>query len=299
MAITAVWDFPGRTPEQYEEVFRLGGAPIHAQPRRLSHVCYRTPTGIRVVDVWQDEESFAAFGAVLGPAVTTAGLDAAPEIFPVQGFMAVDGVRNPLTGNRPGRPGNEKETRTMDMLSAYADAVRRNHERLDAISADQLGDPTPCTEWDVRALVGHIVGGYQMFAAALGHPLPAAVEPTDAAGLAAQHRTTGEAAIAAFATPDALQRTVHLPVGEVPGQVALGLALTDAVVHGWDLAKATGQDTAIDDGLAAALLTGAEGSITGQMRQPDGAMPVFAQPVPISGQRPAGDRLVAFLGRQP
>jgi hypothetical protein len=95
MAIAAVWDFPGRTPDQYEEVFRLGGAAIHAQPNRLSHVCYRTETGIRVVDVWQDEASFAAFGAVLGPAVAAAGLDAPPEIYPVQGYMAVDGVRNP------------------------------------------------------------------------------------------------------------------------------------------------------------------------------------------------------------
>ncbi|HKT00604.1 MAG TPA: hypothetical protein VJT31_13800 [Rugosimonospora sp.] len=95
MTIAAVWDFPGQTPEQYEEVFRLGGAAIHHQPHRLSHVCYRTPNGIRVVDVWRDEESFAAFGAVLGPAVTAAGLDAPPEVFPVQGYMAADGIRNP------------------------------------------------------------------------------------------------------------------------------------------------------------------------------------------------------------
>jgi uncharacterized protein (TIGR03086 family) len=187
----------------------------------------------------------------------------------------------------------------MNMLSAYENAVRRNHERLDAISTEQLGDPTPCTDWDVRALVGHIIGGYQMFAAALGQPLPPAAEPTDAAGLAGQHRRAGEAAIAAFAAPDALQATVRLPVGDVPGQVALGLALTDAVVHGWDLAKATGQDTSIDEALASSLLTGAQQSITGQMRQPDGAMPVFAQPVSISGQRPAAERLIAFLGRQP
>src|SRR4051794_24181474 len=91
MTIAAIWDFQDRTPEQYEEVFRLGGALIHAQPNRLSHLCYRTPTGIRVVDVWKDEESFAAFGAVLGPAVAAAGLDTPPEILPVQGFMAVDG----------------------------------------------------------------------------------------------------------------------------------------------------------------------------------------------------------------
>ena len=95
MAIAAVWDFAGASPEQYEEVFRLGGAPVNDQPQRLSHVCYRTPTGIRVVDVWTDEASFAAFGAVLGPAVTAAGLTSPPEIYPVQGFMAADGRRNP------------------------------------------------------------------------------------------------------------------------------------------------------------------------------------------------------------
>jgi hypothetical protein len=48
-----------------------------------------------VVDVWQDEASFAAFGAVLGPAVMAAGLDSPPQIYPVQGFMAADGFRNP------------------------------------------------------------------------------------------------------------------------------------------------------------------------------------------------------------
>jgi len=86
---------PKPDPEQYEEVFRLGGAPIHDQPNRLSHLCYRNPTGIRVIDIWRDKESFAAFGAVLGPAVTAAGLDTPPEIFPVHCFMAVDGIRNP------------------------------------------------------------------------------------------------------------------------------------------------------------------------------------------------------------
>jgi len=95
MAIAAVWEFAGASPEQYEEVFRLGGAPVNDQPQRLSHVCYRTSTGIRVVDVWKDEASFAAFGAVLGPAVTAAGLTSPPEIYPVQGFMAADGRRDP------------------------------------------------------------------------------------------------------------------------------------------------------------------------------------------------------------
>jgi uncharacterized protein (TIGR03086 family) len=192
----------------------------------------------------------------------------------------------------------------VDVLSSYADAVRRNHERVDAVHTGQLGDPTPCTDWDVQALIGHITGGYRMFAAALGHPLPPGPTPantagTDPAELAGLHRAAGEAAIAAFGTPDALERTVSLPIGDVPGHMALGLALTDAVVHGWDLGTATGQDATIDEGLAAVLLAGAEQSIGPQMRQPDGAMPAFAPPVAIAAQQPAAERLIAFLGREP
>jgi len=183
----------------------------------------------------------------------------------------------------------------MDMLTAYADAVRRNQHRVEAVKPDQLNDPTPCAEWDVRTLVDHIVGGYQMFATALGTSLP----PSASADLPAAHRTAGDAAVSAFGRPDAMHQTVVLPLGEVPGQVALGLALTDAVVHGWDLATATGQDTAIDEALAAALLAGAQGSVGADMRQPDGAMPVFAAPVAVGPDRPSGDHLIGFLGRQP
>jgi uncharacterized protein (TIGR03086 family) len=180
----------------------------------------------------------------------------------------------------------------MDLLNSYADAVRRNHERVAAVETGRLGDPTPCSEWDVGALIGHLTGGYQMFAAALGRPVPDA----ETAG---HYRGAGEAAIAAFSSPGALDRSVSLPVGDMPGHMALALALTDAVVHGWDLATATGQDTTIDDELAAVLLAGAEQMVGPPMRQPDGAMPVFAPPVTVGSERPAADRLIAFLGRTP
>lgn len=95
MTITAVWNFEGRSVEQYEQVFAVGGTAIGAQPSRLSHVCYRTPTGFVVVDVWESEEAFAAFGGVIGPATQAAGLADPPTVYPVQGFMGPDGVRNP------------------------------------------------------------------------------------------------------------------------------------------------------------------------------------------------------------
>jgi len=92
---------------------------------------------------------------------------------------------------------------------------------------------------------------------------------------------------------------VALPIGEVPSEVAFGMALTDAVVHGWDLAVATGQNTTTDDRVAAPLLAGAQAAITDELRQPAAARAVFAQPVPIDPDSPTGERLVAFLGRSP
>jgi uncharacterized protein (TIGR03086 family) len=182
----------------------------------------------------------------------------------------------------------------MDMINVYADAVRRNQQRVENLRTDQLDDPTPCTEWTVQALLDHIIGGYRMFATAFG-----AAAPESESAAATAHGAAGDAAVRAFEAPGALQRSLVLPVGEVAGEVALGLALTDAVVHGWDLAKATGQDTTIDEPLATMLLAGLERSVTTDMRQPGGGMPVFAPPVPVDADRPAGDRLVAFLGRQP
>ena len=95
MPIVAVFDFTGETVDKYEKVFEVGGSAINDQPQRLAHVCYPTPAGFTVVDVWADEASFAAFGEIIGPATAQAGLDAKPVVHPVQGFMTGDGVRNP------------------------------------------------------------------------------------------------------------------------------------------------------------------------------------------------------------
>jgi hypothetical protein len=96
MAIVAVFEFPGEPIEKYEQVFEAGGTAIVEQPRRLQHLCYRTgDTGFVVVDVWEDEGAFADFGAVIGPAIHRAGLDAAPQVYPLHGRMEQGGGRNP------------------------------------------------------------------------------------------------------------------------------------------------------------------------------------------------------------
>lgn len=92
MAIVVVFEFPNESVEKYEKVYELGGAPILDPPNRLQHICYRTETGFTVVDVWKDEESFAAFGETLMPIIAQLEVDAKPQIFPVQG-LAADGIR--------------------------------------------------------------------------------------------------------------------------------------------------------------------------------------------------------------
>jgi hypothetical protein len=94
MAIAAVFEFPGASVDKYHKVFEVGGEAIVNQPSRLYHACYRTDTGFTVVDIWSDEQSFAAFGETLGPAVQQAGLDAKPAVYPVEQLMTQDGTRS-------------------------------------------------------------------------------------------------------------------------------------------------------------------------------------------------------------
>jgi uncharacterized protein (TIGR03086 family) len=87
-------------------------------------------------------------------------------------------------------------------------------------------------------------------------------------------------ALDGFRAPGVMERSLALSWGDTPGRVALGLALTDAVVHGWDLAIATGQKLYIDDDIAQALY-----EMTSGMMAPTGSYPRMT-----SLQRPRADR---------
>lgn len=79
MAIVAVFDFSDYGIEKYDEVLGFAGPVVWQQPARSHHVCFQGPEGWGVVDVWDDEASFAAFGErVIGPALAAAGIDAPP-----------------------------------------------------------------------------------------------------------------------------------------------------------------------------------------------------------------------------
>jgi uncharacterized protein (TIGR03086 family) len=172
---------------------------------------------------------------------------------------------------------------------------------VQGVNDSQLGLPTPCTEWDVRALLNHLVGTLGLGSALLSDTAPTVemgpgwLPATDLLGddpLKAYR--LGVESLLAAAGGDAFDRPHATPLGEMPGQVLGGFTTLDILVHGWDLAVATAQDAAFDDALAEDVLTFAHQAITDDTRAPR-----IGPEVTVPSDAPATDRLAAFLGRQP
>jgi uncharacterized protein (TIGR03086 family) len=201
-----------------------------------------------------------------------------------------------------------------------ARALEATARLVDGVRDEQWAAPTGCPGWTVRDLIAHLVGGTRGVAAALrgeappdgdqpgtdqpGTDQPGTDQPgtdppgTDPPGTdpAAALRAAGEQARAAFAAPGALERVVSVPAGVVPGAVALHLRLTELLVHGWDLARATGQPTTgLPEDLAEEELAFSRVQLG---RVPPGRSP-FGPPQPVADDAPAVDRLAALLGRSP
>ena len=175
-------------------------------------------------------------------------------------------------------------------------AIASTRSVLGGVSKDQLDAATPCASWKVRELLNHIVGGQQFFAAMVsGEAFSPGAHDWWAGDFGADFDTNAKECVAAFSAPGAMEKMLHLPFGDMPGAGFVGLAATDTFVHGWDLAKATGQDTNLDPDLAAGLLVGAKAFIQDWIRG-DEPMPFGPEQQAGSGTS-AADELAAFLGR--
>jgi uncharacterized protein (TIGR03086 family) len=129
---------------------------------------------------------------------------------------------------------------------------------LDALDGTSWAGPTPCRDWDVRALVNHIVyedlwtvplmEGATM--AEVGDRFEGDLLGDDPVAAA---RAACETATMATASGVVAGRTVHLSFGDTPAEEYAYQLAADHVIHGWDLAAAIGADRTIDPELVAAL----------------------------------------------
>ena len=179
-------------------------------------------------------------------------------------------------------------------------AVDEAGQLVDRVSPDELANSTPCSEWTVRDLINHVTGGATMFALSaeqgsvpdeeMGRLMTGDNLGTDYKGA---FNTATARAMAAFGQPGVLEKIVKLPFGEMPGGVALNIAVFDVTTHAVDLARATGQTVGDTDLLEAALGMGQE-MIGPELRQPG----VFGPEQPAPNGASAEDKLLAFAGRQ-
>lgn len=191
----------------------------------------------------------------------------------------------------------------LDVVALHERALEATLGIVVAVRPDQLSRPTPCPGLDVRAMIEHLVQGNLRFAkVADGEPYLAGDDGTEevagevgddpVASLAASVGRVAEA----WRRPGVLDQMCRLPFGDMPGRFALALHLVEVLVHGWDVAKATGLDTKLEPELAGAALRTVEMAVTDDLRGPGGP---FGPEVEVPEDAPVGDRLVAFLGRQP
>ena len=178
-------------------------------------------------------------------------------------------------------------------------ATRATADLVRGVRDDQLDAATPCPAYDVADVLDHLLGLARAFTAAAGKELgemtDSAPEP-DGGALPADWRDAIPVALdrlaEAWRAPGATDGLTRVGGVDLPGEVALLVALDEVVVHGWDLARATGQSYDPDPGAVAASLGFA------QSFAPEGEGP-FGPPVAVPDDAPALDRLAGATGRDP
>lgn len=176
-------------------------------------------------------------------------------------------------------------------------ALRATRAYVAGIGPDQWTRPTPCDDWDVRALLNHVVSG-NLWAAELaaGRTIAEMGERLDGDQLGdapvRAYDESAEVAARAFEAPGALDAPCAVSYGPVPGWVYAGHRFVDVLVHGWDVAVATGQDAMLDPELVAAGWEVIRPQLA-DLRTSGMFGPAPAEPAPTDPQ----EHLLSVLGR--
>ncbi|WP_280398970.1 TIGR03086 family metal-binding protein [Nocardia carnea] len=193
---------------------------------------------------------------------------------------------------------------TEDLREADRAAVLATVKIAELVTPDLLDRPSPCAAWTVGELLAHMAAQHRGFAAAARgeggdldrwQPRPAGPHT------GAEYAESAAEVLAAFAPADVPDRLFALPEFgpdvTVPGHQAIGFHLVDYVVHGWDLARALGQDYDPGPACTEPVLRIVERIPDGPER--DDPHSPFAHALPDSGTGPALDRILRMLGRSP
>jgi uncharacterized protein (TIGR03086 family) len=175
----------------------------------------------------------------------------------------------------------------LDLLDLYGRASQWTLTKVER-AASKLDAPTSCDEWNVRTLMNHMLQTQQYFVgAARGEAVSApAGTPPDLVSdePRADFARARAETLKTFGEPGVIDKTGP----------ALGIAFSDQLLHGWDLATSTGQETRMPDGLPEAAYFLIHGQFTDDQRQG-----IFKPEIEVGPDAPAQDRLLAYTRRNP
>ncbi|WCN83074.1 TIGR03086 family metal-binding protein [Micromonospora sp. LH3U1] len=187
----------------------------------------------------------------------------------------------------------------MDLLEAYRRSLAEFIDRVDQVEAGQWSDPTPCPDWDVRALVNHVVNEDRWSVPLLaGRTIDEVGDRLDgdllgADPIAAAREAAAQAEIAAT-HPGTIDRTVHLSGGDAPAAEYLQQLLAEHLIHGWDVAVAIGAQPRLDPNAVHLAAQWFAGQMENYRRNK-----LVQTGVQVSDDVDEQDRLLAAFGRDP
>ncbi len=196
----------------------------------------------------------------------------------------------------------------MDAVAEIADRYRRHADAFErkvaAVRPDQWANRSPCESWSARDVVSHIIFMHGVMLRPLGRELSTAPSVEDSTlGAFRCARADVEALLD---TPESAHTECDTPGGRMSAEQHVDQTLTDdLVLHGWDLARATGQDDTMDADAVERIwssISALPNELLEKMRTPEAFGPgvvVFGPEVAVSESAPLQDRLLGLIGRDP
>lgn len=192
----------------------------------------------------------------------------------------------------------------MSEQNEIAERYRRRADKFEslvaAVAPEQWESPSPCTEWTARDVVGHVIDMHAVMFRPFGRslsPAPALADDPMGAFRAARADVEG-----LLADPELCATVQDTPGGRRSVEEHIdGVPSADLVLHGWDLARATGQDDTIDQAELERTWPFVE-QLPEEMRIPGAFGPgvvVFGAEVPVPSDAPLQDRVLGKIGRDP
>ena len=188
-------------------------------------------------------------------------------------------------------------------IELYEAASQGFSKILGAVRADQMSNSTPCTEWTVQNLITHnikVTGfAHGMLsenitenAMEVGGPLPSE-GPVSAL-------EAGVAKVLEFVkAPGSAATRINTPFGEMTRGECLMAPVMDLLVHTWDLAKGTGQNTTLDGSLVGVCFAAFEPQMDGMRQMEMDGKHFFGPAVSVPSSGSTQDKLIGMMGRQP